>query len=150
MRIQIQFMHVQFRSSSWLCNFSMEAQTVAIAFATSLCEGIDPTTCMPTQHAAPCINNGEMRILRPITKPTTCEEVTVYRKLPKIRPPFLHTTVRQKWGGGVCSNIQFVSCIRPLPPFLVVLSTRAQIRQLRRLPRSFAECVTTGNQRRLC
>ena len=31
----------------------MEAQTVAVAFATSLCEGIDPTTCMPTQHAAP-------------------------------------------------------------------------------------------------
>ena len=38
----------------------------------------------------------------------------MYRKLPKIRPPFLHTTFRQKWGGGVCSNIQFVSCIRPL------------------------------------
>ena len=62
----------------------------------------------------------------------------------KYAPPFLHTTFRQKWGGGVCSNIQFVSCIRPLPPFLVVLSTLAQIRQSRRLPRSFAECVTTG------
>ena len=28
-------------------------------------------------------------------------------------PPFLHTTLKQKWGGGICSNIQFVSCIRP-------------------------------------
>ena len=36
--------------------------------------------------------------------------------------PFLHTTFRQKWGEGVCSNIQFVSCIRPLPPFFVVLN----------------------------
>ena len=41
----------------------------------------------------------------------------------KYAPPFLHTTFRQKWGGGVCSNIQFISCIRPLPPFLVALNT---------------------------
>ena len=41
--------------------------------------------------------------------------------------PFLHTTFRQKWGGGVCLNIQFGLCIHPLPPFLIVLSTRAQI-----------------------
>ena len=47
----------------------------------------------------------------------------IYRKLPKIRPPFLHTTFIQKWGGGVCLNIQFISCIRPLPPFLVVMNT---------------------------
>ena len=44
-----------------------------------------------------------------------------YRKLPKIYPPFLHTTFRQKWRGGVgCSNTQFVSCIHPFLPFLVL------------------------------
>ena len=46
----------------------------------------------------------------------------MYYKLPKMCPPFLPTTFRQKWGEGVCSNIQFVSCIRPLPPFFVVLN----------------------------
>ena len=45
----------------------------------------------------------------------------MHRKLPKIRPPsLLHTTFRQMRGGGVRSNIQFVSCICPLPPFLIV------------------------------
>ena len=56
----------------------------------------------------------------------TCKGLfAIYRKLPKIHPPFLHTTYtfRQKWGGGVCSNIQFILCIRPLPLFLVVLNT---------------------------
>ena len=38
--------------------------------------------------------------------------------------PFLHTTFRQKWEGGICSNIQFVSCIRLLPPFLIVFNMR--------------------------
>ena len=47
--------------------------------------------------------------------------LAVYSKVPKICPSFLHTTFRQK--GGVCSNFQFVSCIRPLHLFLVVLST---------------------------
>ena len=28
-------------------------------------------------------------------------------------PSLLHTTLKQKWGGGVCLNIHFVSCIRP-------------------------------------
>ena len=36
-------------------------------------------------------------------------------------PPILHTTLRQKWGGGICSNIQFISCIYP-SPFLTILS----------------------------
>ena len=32
----------------------------------------------------------------------------------KYTSPFLHTTLSQKWGGGVCLNIiNFVSCIRP-------------------------------------
>ena len=39
----------------------------------------------------------------------------IHHRLPKIHPPFLHTTLRQKWGGGVCSNNQLVSCIRPHP-----------------------------------
>ena len=34
-------------------------------------------------------------------------------KLAKIRHPFLHTILRQKWGEGICLNINFVSCIRP-------------------------------------
>ena len=29
----------------------------------------------------------------------------MYHKLPKIQPPFLRTTLRQKWGGGICPNI---------------------------------------------
>ena len=50
-------------------------------------------------------------------------DMSIQRMLPKICPfHFLHTTFRQKWGGGVCSNIQFISCIRPLPPFLTVLN----------------------------
>ena len=31
-----------------------------------------------------------------------------YHRLPKIRSHFLDTILRQKWGGGVCSDIQFV------------------------------------------
>ena len=27
----------------------------------------------------------------------------------KYAPPFFHTTLRQKWGVGVCSNINFTS-----------------------------------------
>ena len=29
----------------------------------------------------------------------------------------LHTTSRQKWGGGICSNIQFITCIHPFLRF---------------------------------
>ena len=29
--------------------------------------------------------------------------------------PSLHTTLSQRWGGGICSNIQFVWTIRPHP-----------------------------------
>ena len=34
-----------------------------------------------------------------------------YCRLPKIHPTFLHTALGEKWGGGVCSNIQSVLCI---------------------------------------
>ena len=34
-------------------------------------------------------------------------------------PPLLRTTFRRKWGGGVCSNIQFISCKCPLLLFTV-------------------------------
>ena len=37
----------------------------------------------------------------------------MYHKLTKIRLPFLHTTLRQIWGEGVCSNILFMPCIHP-------------------------------------
>ena len=102
----------------------------------------------------------------------TIQLYVVYHKLPKIRPPFLHTTFRQKWGGGICSNIQFVSYIRPLPPFFMVLSTRTQIRQLHddcraaslnvllleissacvdtKLRGTKATCIVCGNRGRLC
>ena len=33
-------------------------------------------------------------------------KLILYRKFLKIPHPFLHTTFGQKWGGGVCSNIQ--------------------------------------------
>ena len=39
----------------------------------------------------------------------------LYCKLPKICPPFFQAALKQKWGEGVCSNIQ---CICPLPLFL--------------------------------
>ena len=39
----------------------------------------------------------------------------------------MHTTLRQKWEGGVCSNILFVSCIRPLPPFFVIFNMYATL-----------------------
>ena len=43
-----------------------------------------------------------------------CWPIDYYRRLLKIHPPsFLHTSLRQKWGGGICSNIQFVLCIHP-------------------------------------
>ena len=32
-------------------------------------------------------------------------------------PFFLDTTLSQKWGGGICSNIRFVLTIRPHPKF---------------------------------
>ena len=47
----------------------------------------------------------------------------VSENIPPPTPPFLDTTLRQKWGGDVCSNIQFVSCIHPLPPFVTILNT---------------------------
>ena len=77
-----------------------------------------------------------------------------YRKLPKIRHPFLHTTLRQTWGGGVCLNIQFVSYICPLPPFLIVLTTRKfdnhdDCRGFLKERQLHWTCAT-GNQRRLC
>lgn len=33
-------------------------------------------------------------------------------------PLGLHITLRQKWGGGICSNIQ-----KPLPSFLAIFNT---------------------------
>ena len=39
----------------------------------------------------------------------------LYCKLPKICPPFFQAALKQKWGEGICSNIQ---CICPLPLFL--------------------------------
>ena len=33
--------------------------------------------------------------------------------LPPTPHSVLHTTLRQKWGGGICSNIQFITCIHP-------------------------------------
>ena len=36
-----------------------------------------------------------------------------YCRLLKSRLPFLHTTLREMWEGGICSNVQFVPCIRP-------------------------------------
>ena len=73
--------------------------------------------------------------------------------LPKIcapLPPLLHTTLRQKWGGGICSNIQFILCIYP-SPFLTILSMPkvdnhdncCKKQQLRWM-------CTADNQRRLC
>ena len=56
------------------------------------------------------------------------------------------TTFRQKWGGGVCSNIQFVSCIRPLPPFLAVLLLESAALVLilsQEAPKQLASCVVT-------
>ena len=46
-------------------------------------------------------------------KHTKSKHTSVYDRItvgsiPRIRSPFLHTTLRQKWGGGVCSNIQSV------------------------------------------
>ena len=47
----------------------------------------------------------------------------VYHKLPKVRPPFLHTTFRQKWG-GVCLLEYSVHLVHtPRPSVLVVLNT---------------------------
>ena len=65
-------------------------------------------------------------------------------------PPILHTTLRQKWGGGICSNIQFISCIYR-SPFLTILSMAkvdshdncCKKQQLRWM-------CTVDNQRRLC
>ena len=62
---------------------------ICIAFATSLCEGIDPTTCIYRQpsmrrHFLACIDNGEMkafptaRIRRRVTNPVKIDEITVY------------------------------------------------------------------------
>ena len=31
-------------------------------------------------------------------------------------PPFMHTTLRQKWGGGVCWNVHFVLCTHTPSP----------------------------------
>ena len=42
----------------------------------------------------------------------------------------LHTTFRQKWGGCICLNIQFIS-----PPSVPCSLEDVQIRQSRRLPR---------------
>ena len=53
----------------------------------------------------------------------------IYHRLPKMHPPFLHTTLRQKRGGGVCSNIQFFSCIRSsLRSSQSLLHTRSTIK----------------------
>ena len=56
------------------------------------------------QAVIPCFINS-VRLITPC----------YYRKLLKIPPLFLHTTLRQKWGEGIYSNIQFVSCIWPPP-----------------------------------
>ena len=43
-------------------------------------------------------------------------------------PPFLNTTLRQKWGGGICSNIQLALCTHPHPSqFVGMLLTRLTI-----------------------
>ena len=56
--------------------------------------------------------------------------------------PFLHTTLRQKWGEGICSN----SLMHMLPPSsLRCYARRWQSRQLPWLYRSWR--CTTGNQR---
>ena len=69
----------------------------------------------------------------------------------KYAPPPFCTLLLGKSGEGAFARIFSSSrALHHLSPFLVVLSTHVQIRQLRRLPRSFAECVTTGNQRHLC
>ena len=81
--IKIKFMNVQIQYGSSDCGL------FAVAFATSLCEGIDPTTCIYRQpnmrrHFLACIDNGKMkafrtaRIRRPITNPAKIDEITVY------------------------------------------------------------------------
>ena len=68
----------------------------------------------------------------------------MYRILPKIRPPpFLHTTLRQKWGRGVCSNIQLVSCIRH--PSLAMLRVRSTIMTTVVKNGSFEHCGACGD-----
>ena len=39
----------------------------------------------------------------------------------KNTPPHFHTSLRQKWGGGICSNFQFISCIGP-PRFSTIFN----------------------------
>ena len=58
--IEIKFMNVQIQYDSSDCGL------FAVAFATSLCEDIDPTTCIYRQpnmqrHFLACIDNGEMK-----------------------------------------------------------------------------------------
>ena len=61
------------------------------------------------------------------TNVSRCEVCIVLKCLhipyaPENKTHFLHTTLRQKWEGrGVCLNIQFISCIHPLPLFLLSL-----------------------------
>ena len=60
---------------------------------------------------------------------TYIQQIIHYCKLLKYTPhPLFHTTFRQKWEGGVCSNIQFVSCIRLLLFLVVFLKTASSLK----------------------
>ena len=82
-------------------------------------------------------------------------ETTIHRHCKLLKyaypPHFGHTTLRQKWGDGICLNIQFVSCIHACPTpytrFLVVLCTRLTTTTTDTAWKndSFAECVLREN-----
>ena len=49
--------------------------------------------------------HSERNAKRTKSKHTSVYDRITVGSIPRIRSPFLHTTLRQKWGGGVCSNI---------------------------------------------
>ena len=65
------------------------------------------------------------------TEVIICNTACKSRRIPKYAPTFLHTTLRQNWGGRVCSNIQLVSSISsnpPLPPLSPTLLAKLHVR----------------------
>ena len=98
------------------------------------------TTCMSTSGSwLACWPQNTNLFFNPHTH-VSC----TYRKLPKICPPFLHTTFRQKWVRGICSNIQFSHAYAPSirSPYSCICT---QSQQSQWLPRLSERAATSQN-----
>ena len=65
----------------------------------------------PYTHLFVCVYVGKLSPAYPVR--SVNDSMLMYHKLTKICVLFLHATLRQMWGGGVCSNILFILGIHP-------------------------------------